>query len=258
MTPGMRPVSPVINLGVANPGLEDLDMERFQRLFLIAILAGVAAGLMLFLIHHWVVVPLIDQGEAFEQAAHLSMPGMDHGDEGWQPAPGFQRTALTALSTVLTGIGFSAILISIMTLSGRKLTAGSGVLWGFAGFVCFVLAPALGLPPLPPGAAVADLQARQVWWLCTVVATGAGLALGLSRSPAPLRIGGLLIIALPHLIGAPRPMDRDALPPELAFNFAVLAVASNLIFWLLLGSLCGWLWTRQNLDQTSADASASR
>ena len=34
--------------------------------------------------------------------------------------------------------------------------------WGLAAFGCFHLAPSLGLPPLPPGAPISDLQSRQL------------------------------------------------------------------------------------------------
>ena len=56
--------------------------------------------------------------------------------------------------------------------------------WGLAGFAAFTLAPNLGLPPELPAMPAADLLARQAWWIGTVVATAAGLALIVfGRSP---------------------------------------------------------------------------
>jgi hypothetical protein len=52
-----------------------------------------------------------------------------------------------------------------------------GLIWGLGGFVAFNLASALGLPPDLPGTEVASLEARQIWWLATVVLTSVGLAM---------------------------------------------------------------------------------
>jgi Probable cobalt transporter subunit (CbtA) len=57
----------------------------------------------------------------------------------------------------------------------RELAAGLDL--GLGGFVAFNLASALGLPPDLPGTEVASLEARQIWWLATVVLTRVGLAM---------------------------------------------------------------------------------
>ena len=80
---------------------------------------------------------------------------MHRTDEGWRPANGTERTALTALTTVVTAIGFSALLFGILGVSPIRLNWRKGLLWGLAAFVCVDLAPALGLLPQPPGTAVA-------------------------------------------------------------------------------------------------------
>ena len=125
-----------------------------------------------------------------------------HAEEEWQPADGWQRNAFTALATVLTGIGFSAILFGLLYLTGRRIDARTGVLWGLAGFVCFSLAPSLGLPPEPPGVAVADVFDRQLWWAATVVATAMGLYLIAARSGWLLKLTGIVCLVLPHAVGA--------------------------------------------------------
>ena len=118
----------------------------------VVLLSGALAGFVLFVAQHLAVVPLIETAETYESAARQAMPGMAHEDEGWQPADGLERTSFTALSTMLAGIGFAAVLFGAASLSGRALDLRRGVLWGLAGFACFALAPALGLPPKPPGA----------------------------------------------------------------------------------------------------------
>lgn len=221
-------------------------MNQFRRLIAAALLAGAIAGLILFAVQHLTIVPLIDRAEAFEEAAAHSQAGHVHVDEGWQPAPGLQRIGLTAVTTMLSGIGFAAVLLAAMSLGRASFNVRRGLLWGLAGFACFVLAPALGMPPKPPGAAVGDLQARQLWWLGTVVATAAGLWLVCSPGGTWWsRTAGLLAIVVPHVIGAPTPDGADVVPPDLMRDFARLSVATNLVFWIVLGALCGWFRGRE-------------
>ena len=174
-----------------------------------------------------------------------------HGDEGWQPNPGFQRISLTAVTTIISGIGFAAILLAVITLSGTAVDVRRGLLWGLAGFACFALAPALGLPPKPPGAAVGDLHMRQVWWGGTVLATACGL--WLIFGPAAnrwSRIVGVVVLGFPHVLGVPPPEGADLVPATLMRDFAILSIGTNLLFWLVLGGACGWLldrgWGRAN------------
>lgn len=140
-------------------------MSRFRQMMTVVLLSGVAAGLILFAVEHLTIVPLIRTAEVYEKAGEEALSGMEHSDEGWQPAEGWERTSLTALATVLTGIGFAALLFGVAFLAGVPLDAKRGLLWGLAAFVCVGLAPAIGLPPRPPGVAVADLDARQIWWV---------------------------------------------------------------------------------------------
>src|SRR6185369_7157113 len=110
-------------------------------------------------------------------------------DDGWE------RTLFTAASTILTGIGFAALLLSIVTLGGFTLDLRRGLLWGLAGFVCFAVAPAIGLPPVPPGVPVSDVHPRQLWWVMTVAATAIGLFLIFSpRRNWVSRIAGALLL----------------------------------------------------------------
>ncbi len=224
-------------------------MERFRSLMMAVLLSGLAAGLVLFGTRHWLVVPLIQQAEIYESAAHDAMPEMGHEDEGWQPAEGFERIGLTGVSTVLSSIGFAAILFAAISLSNRPLDPWRGTLWGVAGFACFALAPALGLPPEPPGMAEADLQARQLWWAATAAATAIGLWLALGRDRHwAARIAGLAILVLPHIVGAPASEGDNLVPAELAHRFALMSLATSGLFWIALGLLAGFLHPSRKLD----------
>jgi cobalt transporter subunit CbtA len=76
-----------------------------------------------------------------------------------------------------TGIGFALLLVVVSELAGGIANWRQGAFWGLAGFAVFTLAPGLGLPPELPAMPAADLVSRQVWWIGTVLATAAGLAL---------------------------------------------------------------------------------
>jgi cobalt transporter subunit CbtA len=218
--------------------------DQFRRLMTVVLGAGTVAGLMAFGIQRVTVVPLIETAETYEGAPHSS--AMRHEDEGWQPANGAERTALTALGTVLTGIAFAAVLFGVASVAGARLDTRMGALWGVAGFAAVACAPALGMPPAPPGAAAADLYARQLWWLGTVTATAIGLWLMVGRRQRSwaLRSLGALCVAAPHVIGAPVASAPSIVPPDVVHQFSVRAIASGAVFWLVLGTVGGFLSER--------------
>ena len=219
-------------------------MTQFRRLILVVFAAGTLSGLALFVLRHFTVVPLILAAETYETSDHEAHSKAAT-EEGWRPAEGWERTSFTALTTVLTGIAFAAILFGVMALSGKIINTRHGALWGLAAFTCFSLAPALEMPPQPPGGAVADLDQRQLWWVGTVIATAAGLWLitGQKRTWL-LRSCGAACLLLPHLIGGPTPIGLSSVPIKLARQFAITSVASNCIFWLMVGTLGGLIYSR--------------
>jgi cobalt transporter subunit CbtA len=222
----------------------------FRRIFFAAALAGLVAGLFATSFQWLRVIPLILEAETYENAAGATAghdhdaTGADAAAEEWAPADGFQRTIYTLLTNVLTGIAFALLLGAAFALSG-EVDWRRGVYWGMAGFATFMLAPAIGLPPEIPGASAAALQDRQLWWLATVVATGLGLALMLRTKGVEWIALGAVLIAAPHLIGAPQPAEHGGLAPEsLAREFAVAALVSGFLFWLVLGAMSGYFYER--------------
>jgi cobalt transporter subunit CbtA len=153
--------------------------------------------------------------------------------------------AFTLLADLIIGIGFAFILVGGIALSGRDITWRQGILWGLAGFAAFYGAPALGLPPEVPGMQAADLVARQIWWISTAIATAAGLALAIfSRRPV-LIVAGVVLILLPHVVGAPQHEPVSGLlPAEIAAQFAVASLVTVELFWMLLGGLTGYFYGR--------------
>jgi cobalt transporter subunit CbtA len=215
----------------------------------VCLISGALAGLISFALQHFTVVPLIEVAETYETAAHAAI-GM-HEDEGWQPADGWQRTSFTALATVLSGIGYAAVLFGVLGFAGTELNLKRGVLLGLAAFACVGLAPALGLPPQPPGVPVADLQARQLWWTSTVIASTAGLWLlfGLRRSWI-LQLCGVICLTVPHLIGAPAAPPNQVVPAAIVHRFEITSLLTMGVFWLVLGASGGLLMQRWTARQT--------
>ena len=224
-------------------------VNQFRKLMVVVFGAGALAGLVLFTVQYFTVVPLIQAAETYEAVGNEAHPGTARENEGWQPAEGWERTSFTALTTVLTGIGFAAMLFGAMALAGKSINTRQGALWGLAAFACFSLAPALGLPPEPPGVAVPDLHQRQLWWAGTVIATAVGvwLVAGQRRSWL-LRTCGAVCLLLPHLIGAPVATGQHSVPAELVRRFTIASVATSGIFWLLVGTLGGLIYSRNQAD----------
>jgi cobalt transporter subunit CbtA len=100
----------------------------------------------------------------------------------------------------------------------------------------FTAAPGLGLPPELPGLPVADLTARQTWWIATAAATAGGFWLLVFRPSAWAAVLAFGLILLPHLIGAPvAPESHGEVPAALSHRFVVVVTLTSLLFWALLG-----------------------
>jgi cobalt transporter subunit CbtA len=155
-----------------------------------------------------------------------------------------ERTLYTLLASVLTGITFSLLLSAAMTFYGKG-NARLGLLWGLAGYLAFFVAPSLGLVPELPGTEAAAIEHRQLWWVSTVIATIAGLALLVFAKSWVLKGVGLLLLAIPHIVGAPMPAHHGGLAPEeLSRAFMWMTAIANFIFWVALGVLTGFLLNR--------------
>ena len=219
----------------------------FRELFLAAILAALCAGLVNSAIQHFRVTPLILHAESFEgePAGHTddaATPAHTHDNDEWAPQDGLERAAYTVLANLLVAAGFALVIGAVSLLAGLPITFANGVVWGVAGFLVFTLAPAFGLAPELPGMPAAEVFPRQVWWWGTVVSTGAAaLLLAKSRSGWALAIA-VVLVAAPHLIGAPQPPDEpSAVPAHLATEFAAVALGTAAVFWIVLGLSFGRL-----------------
>jgi cobalt transporter subunit CbtA len=247
-----------------------------HRIVFAALVAGIVAGLATSVLQHFTTTPLILQAELYENGAGVGADsahrhgsafdgarmilvhsGEDHSDDGavWAPADGLERTLSTSVVTVGTAFGFALILLSAMVLAGARISARSGLMWGVAGFAAAGLAPALGLSPELPGAAAAALEDRQIWWIATALATAAGFWLVLRVSTPWAIAAGLVLMILPHAVGAPHPEGfASEVPAELAGHFAAASLVVMAVVWALAGTVVAYVWQRGEAKQAAAAA----
>ena len=211
----------------------------FTRIVTSALFAGGAAGLAAGILQWQFVQPVLLHSELYEQGLLTHFGGTlnstDVALDRLQP----MRDALSIIFTMLLNTGYALILIALMSIrqqSGDELTPHKGIIWGIAGYVAVHLAPALSLPPEVPGVAAADVELRQIWWVCTVAATSIGLWLiAFSRNTTRI-IPAIILILLPHLIGAPEAdVFTGPAPTEIGALFASRALGIGLASWAVLG-----------------------
>ena len=253
----------------------------FRRIFFVALLAGLAAGLVATAIQMTWTVPLILEAETYEQEkpsatiprghehaaapvtgaapadAHAHTHASGHHDDHAGAEDGLARAGLTTLTNILLGVGGGLLISGAFALRRASVDWKTGLGWGAGAYVAFSLSPSIGLPPELPGTLSADLHARQAWWAFTVFATGGGLLLAAYGKRALLRIGGSVLVLLPHVVGAPQPEYHEATaPPELVREFIMASLLSAACFWLALGAAAGGLAARFRL--TEAERSSAR
>lgn len=246
-------------------------LSIFRRLLLAAVVIGFAAGLAMTAVQSAWVLPIIHEAETYEHAAE---PAHDHGaaaspmaatpsahvhdGEAWEPADGVERLSYTALAMSLLGIGQALALLAVMRilqLAGWR----AGLMTGLAAFVSVVLAPSLGLPPEVPGTAAAELADRQVWWGSTIALTAGGIACLFVGRSWPLAVLGVAALALPHVIGAPQPLEHVmAAPANLAHEFATATRVTMLLFWAAIGTAAGVALALPRFGLAQADERTDR
>lgn len=251
-----------------------MNWTVFRRMASAVVVAGALSGVLLSGVQQFQVEKIILQAEQYEKAAEEAAPAAasthdhdhdaapahehaagtpahSHGDahehdpNAWEPADGAERTGYTVLANVSMAVGFALMLVAAFAISGRRVGWRSGLLWGLAGYGVFFVAPSLGLPPEVPGTLAAPLHARQLWWVMTAVMTAASLGLFVFGRGWWWKVLAVLLLVVPHLVGAPQPeLHGSAAPEELAQAFIRATAMANAVFWLALGGLTGFFYRR--------------
>ena len=205
-----------------------------------AIVAGLLAGLALFLIQRISTVPLIHQAETYERAASSESEPDAFADEP-------MRSLATLVADVLVGIGFGLILNGFLAFTGKRGWL-PGLLLGVAGFAAFHAAPAMIVPPAVPGMRVAALLLRQTGWLVAVISTVIGLVV-MYKATGMGKLVGILFLFLPAIVFCavlPIPPAVAESPPLALLDraFVTRTLAGMLMFWSILGIVSGCLVAR--------------
>ncbi|MDE0698051.1 MAG: CbtA family protein [Boseongicola sp.] len=217
------------------------------RILSSGLIAGAVAGLFAAVLHLLFIQPVLLHAELYEsgELVHFgaaSVPAV-------RPVFGLDpvRDGLSVIFSMLTYAGYALILVALMALAeGRDavISARNGMLWGVAGFIAVLLAPAFSLAPEVPGVAAAEILPRQVWWFATAFAAGAAMWL-LAFGRSWLAWGAVIVLLLaPHVVGAPEPESFSGpAPTELGALFTARVLGVGLCAWVLLGLLSGLLWS---------------
>lgn len=214
----------------------------FQKIAVSALIAGFGAGVLSALLQYIFVQPLLLHAELFETDANTSLDIV----RAARGAFDVQREGLNVVFSALIYTGYAFVLLAAMVWAeerGQPITPRVGMLWGAAGFITMHMAPAFGLAPDMPGLNGADVEARQIWWYGTVACTGIALWLIAFGRNWAMWGAAIVLLAAPHLIGAPQPdMLTQVAPPELAASFAARTLGVGLAVWTSLGLLLGAVW----------------
>jgi cobalt transporter subunit CbtA len=237
-------------------GQQHPETDMIARVVISALFAGALAGLIAGILQLVFVQPVLLHAELYESGA-LTHFGAE--PVSAQPdLPGFDavRDGLSLVFSMLTYTGYALLLIAAISLAeerGAHVDGRSGILWGIAGFVAFHLAPGFSLAPEVPGAAAADVTARQIWWFATAGSAAIALWLiGFGKGWTAWGVATILLLA-PHLIGAPQPDSfTGPVPTEIGALFAARAFGVGLAAWVLLGCLAGYFWRSEGQREARA------
>lgn len=253
----------------------------FQRLIWCALAVALLLGSAQTVLQRLQTVPLILAAEVFEEHkteavatpspadaattthTHADGAAHEHGSaEEWSPAEGFERTAWTWVANVLHAFSMALFALAAMGFwayrrAAKSLSETHGVKLALAvaasGWLSLHFWPSLGLHAELPGMDAAALQARQAWWVlavgCSALACAA-VAFGTRTWKFAL---ATLLLAVPFVVGAPQ-HSADALAgfsgeahaqmAELARQFVWATTWLSVSFWVLLGALNAWVFTR--------------
>ncbi|MBI2861000.1 MAG: CbtA family protein [Chloroflexi bacterium] len=239
--------------------------ERLYPILRATLIAGLIAGLAMGLFHFVVTEPVIDAAIALEDEAVMSA------EQAGRYAPVVSRlvqkvmlVAGSALYGLIAGIIFAVVFaVTRRRLPGRwpdiKAMALAGLLWW-----SIALLPFLKYPANPPGVGDTDTvyyrQTIQIAFialsaLAVIVAAVAYRVLGRWRNLGGRRLGLALAVyaVLAILLFVLMPPNPDAItaPAGLVWDFRILSLAGQVLFWALLGVLSALLLKRSQSRLTA-------
>lgn len=219
----------------SSPATEAAAQPRPGHWLRTALLAALPAALSALAVEVLVGRSVLDRAIAFEEVHAGPLAGAVF-------TPGQQRAGMV-LGELLYASGVAAILAGLLVLGGgRRPPRERWVVATLAGAWAMVVVPAIAYPPLPPGVESGlDITARQ--WLFTACAVlGAGAVVGTVRAWRALNglwrpVAAVALLAAAPIVAAGVLPDQRAAsaPADLLRDFRLVTVASQLVFWVVLG-----------------------
>ena len=243
-----------------------MPAKRFYPVLKVALIAGLAAGLVMGLFHFFFTEVVMDRAIALEGCAC-------HDNAVPLVSRSFQKGMLvvgSALYGLIVGVIFAlAFAVSERYLPGRrsdvKAVALTGLLWWSVAFL-----PFLKYPANPPGVGDPDTiylrQSIQFGFIglsaLVVVAAGAiywlldrlGRESWLRRWRLGLAIGLYGILAILLFILMPSSSSPVSIAADLIWDFRILSLSGQVLFWITLGTISFFLlrrFTRQEVLGTT-------
>ena len=212
-------------------------MKVINRIFLVALIAGGIAGLLLAELQYFVVAPLVLEVETYGATSNQLK-------EAWPIVMDDGQIFFTVFSNIMSGILFG-LLLAACYLRHRPISWSCSIIWGLAGFFIFHLAPAFVQPQEFSVDAAVSLAVRETWWWLTVVTTALGFWMIAFKPVHYLKLSGAVLIALPHLLITAQPDVHNMLvSEELRGTLIHTSLICNAIFWMLLGPLSAFFYNR--------------
>ncbi len=247
----------------------------------IAVLAGIAAGLVAAAFNLGVAERVLDEAIGLENApaATSSADGAgatDHGEVGRthgglvaEPFTRDQQKGGMIIGQGVVGLALGLLLAGVALMLGRGTLTPQRFWLALvaAGAWALLILPALKYPPLPPGVeAVLEIEERQINYLLLVVAAGGGVLIASAvwtrlsgegaRSLGPLGSAATRVVSVAALLVVPVVVAFLLLPAdEIAVSFdagvlarfRLVAIGSQALFWVVLAVLGLWLLEHRRL-----------
>lgn len=217
----------------------------------VGLAAGLLAGLFLGLFVAFVMGPLIDEAESYEEEAN--------------PVSVLQRRVAAFGGSIVIGIvaalGFAFVFPMVnlvLPFDGFLVKAWA---YGLLAFAVFSLLPLLVVPATPPAVEmVPAVEEREFWYVATLISALGGVVAGFGlyyllspRAGTPgvrraLLAVSMAIVALlwvlPFLLKPPIFALPSPIPQSLVNTFYALTLVEWLLFWMTLSTAVGFLWPR--------------
>lgn len=221
----------------------------FRNIILCSFVIAILSSFVLSAYQAAFITPIIVGSEVYEVAETGS--AHHHGtvinaEEAWAPEDGVERHGWNFASNFLLVFAYTLILMSFMSFRD-SVTPLKGVVWGFAAYLIIFVIPAFGLSPEIPGMEAAQLEGRQAWWFLTVILSAVAFWL-IAFENKQYKLVGILLLILPHLLGAPQPEIHGFANTEpkavealtgLWHSFLLQTYLANAILWIIIGALSG-------------------